>query len=160
GAILLGGSASFDYGTTPAYGWVAALSLSQGLPSQAVAATIGGLAAGTTYHVRFDVTSPDGSASTADSTVTTAARPKPPVLPVGACHVPTLRRLSLAKAKTALRRAHCALGAVKRPKHLSSARKRRLVVLSQSPAARKTLRAGAKVKLTLGFPPRRRHKHK
>jgi hypothetical protein len=164
GAIDLGGSASFDYGTTPAYGSTAALTLFEGLLSQPVAVTVGGLAAGTTYHVRFGVSSPDGSAGTADSTFTTAtpaAQPHvaPRVVPV-TCRVPNLRLLSLAKAKTALRKAHCALGAVKQPKHLSRARRRKLVVLSQSPGARRTLKAGTKVKLILGFPPKRRHKHK
>ncbi len=164
GTIDLGGSASFDYGTTPAYGSTAALALSDGLFTQPVAVTIGSLAAGTTYHVRFDVTSPDGSASTVDGTFTTATPAAPPQpahpLVTVACRVPNLRLLSLTKAKIALRKAHCALGAVKQPKHLSRARRRKLVVLLQSPAARRTLKLGTKVKLTLGFPPKRRHKHK
>jgi hypothetical protein len=164
GAIDIGGSASFDYGTTPAYGSTATLTLFEGLLSQPVAVRIGGLAASTTYHVRFVVSSPDGSAGTADSMFTTAApAPLPPpahLLATVACRVPNLRLLSLAKAKIALRKAHCALGAVKQPKHLPRARRRKLVVLSQSPGARRTLKAGTKVRLTLGFPPKRRHKHK
>lgn len=155
GAIYLGGSGSFDYGTTPAYGSSVSLSLAKGSLSQAVAATIGGLAPGTTYHVRFAVTTPDGSALSADATFTTK-----PVTPA-VCHVPKLRLLSLTKAKKALVAAHCKLGAVKRPKrHLSRAQKRRLVVVFQSPAAGKTLAAGGAVKVKLGFPPKRhRHAH-
>jgi hypothetical protein len=156
GAIDIGGSASFDYGTTPAYGSSASLVLSPGLLSQAVSTRIGGLAPSTTYHLRLAVTTPDGTALTGDATVTTPALTAP-----AACRVPKLRLLSLAKARTALAKAHCALGTVKRPKrHLSRKQKRRLVVVSQSPAAFTSLQAGVRVKVRLGFPPKHhRHAH-
>jgi hypothetical protein len=164
GTIDLGGSASFEYGTTPAFGSSASLGLSAGLLTQNVATTIGGLAPGTTYHIRLVVATPDGSAATAGATFTTrASTPAPlsPAPPPAACRVPKLRLLSLAKAKKALTNAHCALGTVTRPKgrHLSRKQKRKLVVVFQSPAAPATLKAGAKVKVKLGFPPKHRSKH-
>jgi hypothetical protein len=163
GAVYLGGSASFDYGTTPAYGSSVSVGLSPALLSQDVSTTIGGLAPGTTYHVRLTVTTPDGSAATGDASFATAALPpKAPTPPPqgAACKVPKLRLLSLAKAKKALGKAHCALGAVKRPKgRLSPKQKRRLVVVSQSPAPPAALAAGAAVKVKLGFRPKLHHGH-
>ncbi len=155
GAIYLGGSARFDYGTTPAYGASASLALAPALLSQAVATRISNLAPSTTYHLRLAVTTPDGSAVTGDATFTTPALPAP-----AACRVPKLRLLSLAKARKALGNAHCALGTVERPKrHLSRKQKRKLVVVFQSPAASVSLPAGAKVKLKLGFAPKKHHGH-
>ncbi len=161
GTIDLGGAASFDYGTTPAYGSSASSTLSAGLLSQNVATTISGLAPATTYHLRLVVTTPDGSATTADATFTTNASPSipPPPPPPAACKVPKLHRLSLVKAKKLLANAHCALGTVTRPKgHHSGKQGRKLVVGSQKPAAGSSLPAGAKVKLKLGFAPKRHPK--
>jgi hypothetical protein len=45
------------------------------------------------------------------------------------------------------------------PTHLSR-RVAQVGVLPQSPAARKALEAGTKIELTLGVPPKRRHKYK
>lgn len=164
GAIDLGGSASFEYGTTPALGSSVPLVLSPGLLAQNVSTTIGGLAPNTTYHVRLAVTTPDGSAATAGATFTTKSStpaPPPPPPPAAACRVPKLRLLTLAKAKKALAGAHCTLGTVTRPKqHLSPKQTRKLVVISQSPAAPATLKAGAAVKVKLGLPPKHHHPHK
>lgn len=67
--------------------------------------------------------------------------PKPPVK----CKVPKLKGKTLAKAKKALKKAHCALGKVKKPKHA----KGKLVVKSSSPGSGKSRAAGTKIKLTL-----------
>ena len=62
------------------------------------------------------------------------------------CVVPKLKGKTLAQAKRLLGRAHCKLGKVTQPaKH-----KHTLVVVSQTPVAKKTLPSGAKVSLRLG----------
>ena len=162
----LGGSISVAYGTTTAYG---SLSAPQALPeatlSQAATVPLASLTPSTTYHVQLRIATPDGTAVSPDATFTTAA-PTPPPSPLPApvavkCVVPHLRGLSLGRAKTALSKAHCALGRVKQPKRLSRSQKKRLVVVVQSPAAARALPAGTRVALTLGVPrPRHKSKHK
>ena len=72
------------------------------------------------------------------------------------CKVPKLKGVSLAKAKRALRRAHCKLGKVRRPRNVAS---RGLVVTASKPKARAIRTAGSKVVLTLGKPkPKPKHK--
>jgi thermitase len=61
------------------------------------------------------------------------------------CVVPKLKRKTLAAAKKALRKAHCATGKVTRPKHA----KGKLVVKSSSPKAGATRAAGTRIKLAL-----------
>ena len=63
------------------------------------------------------------------------------------CVVPKLKGMPLAKAKKALKRAHCAVGKVKRR---GSSRSHKGKVLSTSPKAGKKLRAGSRVNLTVG----------
>ena len=73
-------------------------------------------------------------------------RIEPRLLNAAKCVVPKLKGRTLARARKALRRAHCSLGHVKKPaKH-----KHQLVVVSQAPAARKKLPSGGKVNLRLG----------
>jgi hypothetical protein len=160
--LELGGSFTFAYGTTTAYGSsTAAQVLPEATLAQSVTAALGSLSPGTTYHVQLRVTTPDGVAVSPDATFTTAvpAASGPP--PSVKCVVPRLRGLSLGKAKTALSKAHCAVGRVKQPKHLSRKQKKHLVVLAQSPAATLALPAGTGIALTLGVPrPRHKSKHK
>lgn len=63
------------------------------------------------------------------------------------CVVPKLKGSTLAKAKRALKRAHCRLGKVRKPGHVR--RGFQLVVGSQSPAAGSSRAAGAKVAVRL-----------
>jgi streptogramin lyase len=63
------------------------------------------------------------------------------------CLVPKLKGRTLAQARQALRRAHCNLGRVSRP---AGHNKRRLVVVRQTPAARRSLPFGGKVNVRLG----------
>jgi beta-lactam-binding protein with PASTA domain len=63
------------------------------------------------------------------------------------CVVPNVVGKSLAKARVAITRAHCKVGTVSRK--ASSASKKGKVI-GQSPKARKKLRNGAKVNLTVG----------
>ena len=84
-------------------------------------------------------------------TATFTANPLPPA--VEKCLVPKLAGISLGKAKSALRAAHCALGRVTKPKRSHGA----LVVRSSKPGAGTTLPAGSKVNLKLGPKPKKRH---
>jgi beta-lactam-binding protein with PASTA domain len=67
------------------------------------------------------------------------------------CVVPKVVGLSIAKAKTRLVRAHCAVGAVTRA---ASSVRNEGKVLAQSPKSHRTLRHGARINLT-GKGPRR-----
>jgi beta-lactam-binding protein with PASTA domain len=69
------------------------------------------------------------------------------VRPLSPCVVPTVRGLTLRKAATKLRRAHCSLGKVTRK--AAPARKRGKV-LAQKPKPGAKLRHGAKVNVTVG----------
>jgi hypothetical protein len=80
--------------------------------------------------------------------------PVPPVQVVGGpvvrCVVPALKGHSLGAARRALKRAHCALGQVVRPRDPG----RSLVVVRQSRRRGTKLRAGATVAIALGRPRR------
>jgi Bacterial Ig-like domain (group 3)/PASTA domain/Domain of unknown function (DUF5050) len=77
---------------------------------------------------------------------TCGRRPPPPE-----CVVPKLKGKTLSQARAALKRAHCALGRVKQPKHGHG-----LVVSATKPRAGTKLRAGSKVTVTLAARRRRR----
>jgi virginiamycin B lyase len=76
--------------------------------------------------------------------------PSPPAKPQ--CVVPKLKGKTLAQARAALKKAHCSLGKVKKPKHSHGT----LHVSSSKPAAGKKLANGAKVAVTLAARRRRR----
>jgi hypothetical protein len=83
--------------------------------------------------------------------------PPPPVIP--ACTVPKLAGKTLARAKAALKAAHCKLGKVTKPKQPKGKKRRVLVVKSSSP------RQGAKpadrtVDLKLHRKPKKAHHHR
>ena len=63
------------------------------------------------------------------------------------CTVPRVVGMSLAKARTKIRRAHCSVGTISRK---SSARARKGKVLVQTPRFGRKLRNGARVSLTVG----------
>ena len=63
------------------------------------------------------------------------------------CVVPKVVGLKLAKAKTKIKKAHCRVGKITK-KH--SSKKKKGKVIKQSPRAGKHLKAGSKVKLTVG----------
>ena len=63
------------------------------------------------------------------------------------CIVPKVVGLKLAKAKTKIKKAHCRVGKITK-KH--SSKKKKGKVIKQSPRAGKHLKAGSKVKLTVG----------
>jgi hypothetical protein len=73
--------------------------------------------------------------------------------PPAPCAVPKLTGKKLGRAKAALRRAHCGVGKVSKPKHEKGKRRGALVVKSSSPSAETVLAAGTPVNLQLG------HKH-
>jgi len=140
----LAGTARFAYGPTTAYGaFSAPVALGALASVQGAAAQLGGLQAGTTYHFRLEVTTVDGTFTGADAAFTTAKPPAPK--PRVSCHVPKLKGKTLAAARRALKKAHCALGKVHKPHHAHG----RLVVRRQSPSAGKVRRAGTRVAVTL-----------
>jgi len=72
----------FEYGTTAAYGQATpTVTLTVEHVSQAVTATVDGLAPGTTYHVRVKATNKEGVVTGADRTFTTAAATAAPAAP-------------------------------------------------------------------------------
>jgi hypothetical protein len=91
------------------------------------------------------VHSPSSGATTVCSGASCAPKPRPK------CDVPKLKGKTLAQARTALRKAHCALGKVKKPKH-----GRHLVVSATKPRAGTKLPSGSKVAVTLAARRRRR----
>jgi uncharacterized repeat protein (TIGR01451 family) len=82
---------------------------------------------------------------TADHTMTATFAKKPK------CKVPKGVGLTLAKAKSRIRRAHCGVGKISKK---FSSRKKKGRVLSQKPRPGKTLPAGSKVNLTVGKGPK------
>ena len=73
------------------------------------------------------------------------------------CSVPALRGDSLARARKAIIRAHCSLGAVKHPHGTDGG----MVVVGQSPSPARSLAGGGRVELTLGPRPHgKRHTKK
>jgi hypothetical protein len=69
----------FETGTTPAYGTSTAPGTAAG--AGPVAAAVGGLARGTTYHFRLVATNASGTTAGADAVLTTAAVPEPAPAP-------------------------------------------------------------------------------
>jgi hypothetical protein len=69
----------FQYGTTASYGLTTAIQSKTGDTYQKVVATIGGLAASTTYHFRIVATNSAGTRYGADRTFTTLGATGPPV---------------------------------------------------------------------------------
>jgi hypothetical protein len=94
------------------------------------------------------VTGPVGSFTTSGGS--------PPPPPSGTqCKVPKLKGKSLKKAKSALSKAHCAIGKVNKPRHAHG----KLVVHSQKSKAGSTHAADFKVGVKLGKAPAKT-KHK
>lgn len=79
----------------------------------------------------------------------------PPRSPRPQCKVPRLAGLTLARARAALRRAHCRLGRVTRPRARRGRRLPPLVVRSSRPGVNATLAENAAVAVTLKAAPRR-----
>jgi subtilisin family serine protease len=76
------------------------------------------------------------------------------------CKVPKLKGLTLSKATKALKKAHCKLGKVTKPKARKHHKLPPLVVSASNPKAGKVLAADAKVKLSLGPKPKPKKKAK
>jgi hypothetical protein len=70
-----------------------------------------------------------------------------------ACKVPKVIGKSLAKAKTAIKKAHCKVGKIS---HKASSKKQKGKVIGQTPKAGKRLKNGAKVNVTLGTGPKKK----
>ena len=85
--------------------------------------------------------------------------PAPAAPPASACLVPRLAGLKLARARTVLAEADCALGAVRKPKRHRGRRLPALVVRASTPRAGSETDEGT-VGITLGPKPGARHKHR
>jgi hypothetical protein len=95
-----------------------------------------------------DVACPSASQCTAINArgIELTFNPQPRGTPSPQCVVPKLEGKTLTQAKKLLGRAHCRLGKVTQP----ATHKHKLVVVSQNPAAKKTLPSGTKVGVRLG----------
>jgi hypothetical protein len=102
------------------------------------------------------VTASDTAGNTASKSLTVTVTTKP--LP--RCVVPKLKGKTLGRAKKLLRRAHCRLGKVHRPKPPKHRKRPALVVTKTSPGARASRPNGTKVGLTLGPKPKPKPKKK
>lgn len=102
---------------------------------------------------------PTQTTTTTTPIATTTTNPPPPP-PGPRCVVPRLKGLSLAKAKRALKRAHCALGKVRAPRKPKHGRLPALVVKASSPGAGRSFTAGTRVTLTLAPKPKPKPKPK
>jgi PKD domain len=105
------------------------------------------------YAVTVSATNTRGVVSSRTQTVAVApapaasVMPPPTVKPKVFCIVPTLTGKTLTAATSALKKAHCALGKVTKPKKLKGRPK--LVVHAQSRKAKTKLTSGTRVNLTL-----------
>ncbi len=103
------------------------------------------------FTVKVTATDRAGNSSSATLIVNVTAPPN-------RCVVPRLKGKTLSQAKTALKKAHCKLGTVHKPKKPKHRKLRKLVVRSSSPGAGKIRPAGTKVKLTLAEVPKKKHR--
>jgi len=93
----------------------------------------------------------------ADTHLTATFNANPPPPAEEKCLVPKLAGKTLAKARSVLTDAHCALGKVSKPRPKNARRSGPLIVKSSSPAAGAALPAATKVDLKLGPKPKRKH---
>jgi PKD repeat protein len=98
-----------------------------------------------TFKVTVTATDAVGNASSATRNIVVTAAPPP----AAKCKVPKLKGKSLSKAKSLLKKSHCKLGKVTKPKKRKHHKLGKLVVKSSSPKAGATKPAGTKVALRL-----------
>jgi hypothetical protein len=109
-----------------------------------------------TFKVTVTATDAVGNASSATRDIVVTAAPPP----AAKCKVPKLKGKSLSKAKSLLKKSHCKLGKVTKPKKRKHHKLGKLVVKSSSPKAGATKPAGTKVALKLAPAPKKHHKKK
>lgn len=101
--VFIGGSFSYRYGPTTAYGTsTPAALLTSGVGTQTALAALAGLAPSTIYHAQLVLTTPDGTATSGDITFTTAAAAPPPQPPALSQATLTHKRFRVGKAPTAV----------------------------------------------------------
>ncbi len=129
----------FQYGLTTAYGRTTpAVTLSAATTAISVVDGIRNLKPDTTYHYRVVAGNRNGSSTGLDRRFHT---------PLLKCHVPRLKGDTLGQARRTLKRAHCRLGRVHRPRHVSHGS--HLKVSSQNPSAGSVRPAGSRVSVKL-----------
>ncbi len=103
------------------------------------------------YTVRVTATDHAGNSSSVAFSVTVTG-------PHNRCVVPRLKGKTLAQAKRALKRSHCKLGKVTKPKRHKHHKLRKLVVKRSKPSAGSVRPVGTKIALTLVQVPKKKHK--
>jgi hypothetical protein len=99
---FLGGTYSFRYGTTAAYGSTTPPQpLLGGTGAQPALSTLGGLSPGTVYHVQLVVSTPDGIALSPDTRFTTSGSPPTPAPAILGARL-THKRFRVARRATAI----------------------------------------------------------
>jgi hypothetical protein len=100
-----------------------------------------------TYTVSVTHADAVANTTTATGTVAVAAKQAPPAArPVARCVVPKVVARKLARAKAAIKKAHCRTGKVRRA---YSKKRRKGLVVAQSPRAGRKLKAGTRVNLVV-----------
>jgi hypothetical protein len=169
-AATAGTSAAFAVAPFDVISSVASTSWSFGDGSPAASGTSvqHTFAAAGSYDVKVTSTDAVGNTTSATRKVTVAAAPvaPPPIIngppivivpkPKPRCKVPSLKNLTITRAKSKLTSGHCKLGKVTTPRKLK--RKKGLVVRSQSRKAGSSTVNGAKVNVTLGTKPKPKKK--
>ena len=165
-------SAWFKLGTDTTYGTTTGplpATTTAAVSTAPFAVTVTGLTPGTTYHFKLQAARSvgDGPAAGDDITFQTIPAPVAPGAPSNPpspthakilhCVVPHLQDLTAAKARRALRAAHCALGRLTKPH--GRAGRLATVIVSQSRRPGVVLAVGAKIGGRLGAPPKRRRGH-
>lgn len=131
----------FQYGLTTAYGHATpSVTLSAAASAISVVDGIKSLRPATTYHYRVLASNRNGSSTGLDRTFHTQPL---------RCRVPKLKGDTLGQAKRALKRAHCRLGRVHRPRHVPHGA--RLKVSGQRPSAGAVRPQGTKVAVKLSL---------
>ncbi len=160
--VTRGGSTSYTVTIAPSNGFTGPVSLSQsGLPASATASfspnpatsssTLSVTTTGATATGSFPVTIAGTSGSlTHSATVTLVIQAPPPPAPLPPpppvrCHVPAVKGKQLAIARRRIKKAHCAVGAIR----YARSKKKRGLVIAQRPPAGRTLPKAARVNLVV-----------
>ncbi|HEY3552211.1 MAG TPA: PASTA domain-containing protein [Solirubrobacterales bacterium] len=118
------------------------------------------VAADTTATFSATATDAAGNTSSCSATISyTRIHADLPPPPPATCVVPNLTGKKLGRAKAELRKAHCSVGKVFKPKHMKGRRRGALVVKSSTPAAGTILAAGSPVNLKLGHQHHKQRRH-
>ena len=141
---LAGGTVSFQFGKTAAYGsQTGSQPIEPTTTGAGFSAVVGGLAAGTTYHFRELITNAVATTLGADRVFTTSPTETQPLPAPAQCLVPKLKGKKLKIAKKKLVKAGCTLGKV------TGHKSKNAKVRKQSAKPGKILPLGSRVGVTV-----------